>query len=146
VDLGLGTGFGGDAEGDIFINLEGVLGSEFDDVLIGNVSGDAILSGRAGNDILVGGNSDDLFAGGTGSDVFVFRDNFGNDRIIDFDASASGDQIDLSLLSAISDFQDLIDNHLEVDEDDVLHIVDGDNSITLDGVNILEIDESDFIF
>jgi len=69
--LDIGMGFGGDAEGDVFVNFEGISGSEFDDILIGNVSSDTLLNGRAGNDTILGSNGDDILAGGEGSDRLI---------------------------------------------------------------------------
>ena len=48
VTASLSNGTGGDAAGDTYISIEGLLGSSFDDILIGN--GSAILKGRGGND------------------------------------------------------------------------------------------------
>ncbi|WP_193227608.1 cellulase family glycosylhydrolase [Aureimonas psammosilenae] len=68
VDLVSGRGFGADAEGDKLINIEDLLGSNFDDVLYGN-SGRNILTGGDGNDTLEGGGAADTLNGGTGSDT-----------------------------------------------------------------------------
>jgi len=48
VTAGVSGGSGGDAAGDVYTGIEGLLGSSFDDFLIGN--GSAILKGRGGND------------------------------------------------------------------------------------------------
>jgi Ca2+-binding RTX toxin-like protein len=48
VTASLSNGTSGDAAGDTYISVEGLLGSSFDDILIGN--GSAILKGRGGND------------------------------------------------------------------------------------------------
>ncbi|MFZ4410349.1 MAG: VCBS domain-containing protein, partial [Paracraurococcus sp.] len=53
----------------------------------------ASLTGGTGNDILAGTPGDDSLAGGAGADTFVFRGDFGVDRIADFDGSV--DRIDI---------------------------------------------------
>lgn len=62
-----GQGFGGDAEGDTLMGFEGISGSIFSDILIGN-SEDNVLIGNAGNDILAGLGGADTLIGGDGSD------------------------------------------------------------------------------
>jgi Ca2+-binding RTX toxin-like protein len=97
VDLLKGAGWGGEAKGDTFISIEKLMGSRFDDRLLGddNVNrlnggeGNDSLDGRGGNDYLVGGAGDDSMAGGKGQDVFVFdKGGFGVDTITDFEAGA----------------------------------------------------------
>jgi Ca2+-binding RTX toxin-like protein len=78
-----GTGW---AAGDIFGGIEGIIGSDFDDWLIGRstVWGDLsadILIGGAGNDTLTGGEGADTLVGGPGDDLLDGggnRDQFGN--------------------------------------------------------------------
>ena len=67
VDLEVGTGEGGDAEGDVIVNFENVLGSVHGDVL-GGGDGANRLSGGGGNDRLLGGGGDDMLEGGAGAD------------------------------------------------------------------------------
>ena len=86
VNLGTGFGLGRDAQGDILISIEDVLGSDGRDTLRGSVDsnamagglsadliygedGDDFLTGDAGNDQLYGGNQDDTLIGGTGIDL-----------------------------------------------------------------------------
>jgi serralysin len=65
----------GDAAGDTYVSIEALVGSNFDDVLIGDVN-DNFLNGWAGADILTGGG---------GSDRFVFTATTdGVDTITDF--------------------------------------------------------------
>ena len=100
----------GEAAGDIYTSVEQLAGSAYSDRLIGD-AGRNYLYGLNGDDVLDGGVGDDHLIGGAGADVFVLRNSFGNDTINDF-SIADVDQIDLSILSAISDFFDLRDNHL----------------------------------
>ena len=61
--------------------LNGNLG---DDSLFGG-DGDDMLRGGGGEDSLRGGWGNDALKGGEGADAFIFRDSFGDDRILDFD-------------------------------------------------------------
>eukprot|EP00439_Symbiodinium_sp_Y106_P090069 s1_g2605.t1 len=76
VDLALGTGVGGDAEGDTLTNIERVLGSAYNDTLSGDsgvntlrgYDGDDIIRGHDGDDDLYGQDGDDSLYGGDGAD------------------------------------------------------------------------------
>ena len=76
VDLLLEAQNTGEAAGDDFISIEGVIGTGFADVLRGDFganelmggAGDDELFGRAGNDTLIGGDGDDFLRGGVGAD------------------------------------------------------------------------------
>jgi Ca2+-binding RTX toxin-like protein len=102
VDLALGTGSGGDAQGDKLSSIENVTGSAFNDHLTGSNAANQ-LSGSAGNDILIGGAGADTLTGGDGADTFVFKTADSTpghaDQITDF-SHAQGDHIDLSGIDA----------------------------------------------
>ena len=66
-----GTGSGGDAQGDVLTGIENLVGSGFDDVLVGDGAVNA-LSGGAGNDRLVGNGGADRLDGGAGNDIADF--------------------------------------------------------------------------
>ena len=122
-----GSGFAGsvvgaDAAGDTLIEIEGLIGSAYNDVLVGNEGVNA-LKGGAGADQLTGGLGTDFFTGGSGADVFKYlsvldsNGMFGvRDAILDFERSFAipvpnpdgsfgavvvpGDRIDLSAIDA----------------------------------------------
>lgn len=77
VDLGLGIGARGDAEGDVLVSIERVQGSNTGkDLLTGSVDNDE-LQGYGGNDWLLGGAGNDVLGGGEGNDTLDGGD--GND-------------------------------------------------------------------
>jgi len=72
---------------DTYKNMEGVIGSSFNDTLVGSSS----------DDILVGGSGADTMTGGLGADTFRFTlsDASAVDTVTDFDATANSDKLDL---------------------------------------------------
>ncbi|SFG07888.1 Hemolysin-type calcium-binding repeat-containing protein [Novosphingobium sp. CF614] len=68
VNLLTGAASGGDAEGDTFSGVEGVIGSAFGDHLTGNAGNNSLIGG-VGVDTLLGGNGNDLINGGAGGDT-----------------------------------------------------------------------------
>ncbi|MGK9233000.1 hypothetical protein KXS07_15215 [Inquilinus limosus] len=114
VDLGAGTGTGGDAQGDTFDSVENLFGSALGDKLtgsdvanvIGGGSGDDVIDGAGGNDnlwgergadMLRGGSGDDKLTGGAGGDVL--DGGAGSDSAY-YDKSSGGVTIDLGAHTA----------------------------------------------
>lgn len=109
----VGSGSGGDAEGDAFLGIEAVIGSnntEGGDTLIGNSqdnsfdglagndyinggAGNDLIFGGAGNDTLIGGAGEDSLYGGAGDDVFVWTAGGGMDFFVESAADAGTDTL-----------------------------------------------------
>lgn len=90
----VGGGAGGYATGDRLTGIENLIGTSFDDWLLGGNGANTLLGGAGadylygggGSDILDGGSGDDLLSGGRrASDTFIFRSGYGGDTITDFE-------------------------------------------------------------
>lgn len=110
-------------------------------------SGNDTLYGNAGFDSLTGGAGDDLLYGGFNADLFRFRTLDGQDTIGDFDALNDFEKINFDpRFSQISDYNDLMTNHVQDLGGSVL-ISDGlGNSVLLAGVQFADLDAADFSF
>jgi len=124
--------------------LDRLFGDTGNDVVNGGAGNDAIRGG-AGFDTIMGGAGDDRLYGNFNWDIFVFEDGFGNDIIKDFNVPNRYEKIDLSGVSSITDFSDLMNNHLSTIAGNAV-ITDGSNTITLEGVNAAALTDNDFIF
>lgn len=111
-NLGSPSGNTGDAKGDTYSAVEGLIGSNYADELYGNGSanslsggaGDDIIGAGSGNDWIYGGSGADRLVGGMGVDRFVFKalsESTGAkvDTIFDFVPNEQ-DRIDLSAIDA----------------------------------------------
>lgn len=94
VDLSAGSATDGFGDSDVLIDIENIIGSEFNDRLIGGDDanslagrdGDDNIAGRSGDDFLIGAAGSDTLSGGAGNDSFVFvTPAEGNDTITDFE-------------------------------------------------------------
>ena len=119
-------------------------GQGFDRLFGGD--GNDTLFGGAGFDTLIGGTGNDLLLGNFNADRFVFADGHGNDTIGDFATDNGFEKIDLSNVSAIVNLFDLLNNHATQAGANVLIDTGGGDSITLTGVNLADLDSSDFVF
>ena len=110
VNLATGTGDKGFARGDTYTNIEDVVGSDFNDTLIGDANNN-LLSGGRGNDTLVGGGGADSLFGGAGNDLLRLDWSSINYRL---DGGAGTDTINLGGTSNAtlsgSSFSNLLSN------------------------------------
>lgn len=148
IDLADGlTERGGDAEGDLLISIEAVVGSAHDDTIIGNSannffnggSGNDTMSGGSGRDTLRGDAGNDVLTGGSGADTFHFRTLGGDDTITDFEDGIDAIRFD----SAIASFSDLTIS----DKGGETLVSFSGSSITLQGFDhtLLAIDDFAFV-
>jgi serralysin len=137
----------GDAAGDRYF-VEGLIGSNFDDTLIGaskltieSADGN-VLQGLDGDDRLDGQGGNDLLIGGNGADRFVFRSGYGSDRIADFAPGSDTIEVQNALASTFAEIQSY---ESQVGADVVITFTSGD-ILTLSNTLVANLHENDFLF
>lgn len=162
VNLGLATAQNTGHGTDTILNVEHISSGSGNDWLTGNALGNSLISGEGndtlnggsgndalygggGNDLLTGGTGNDRIDGGAGADTFVFTGAFGRDTVTGFDRLQVGEVIDISAISSIVDFADLVANHLTQSGANVVITV-GADTITLTGVQVANLLADDFLF
>ena len=119
-------------------------GGDGNDLLRGYSQNDYLVGGT-GSDTLNGGSGNDRLSGDSGADVFVFRGNFGDDIVVDFNRNTAGERIDISSISSITSFNDLKNNHMTQSGSRTI-IDDGKgNTITLYNVDMNTLVADDFL-
>ena len=107
--------------------------------------GDQTITGTAGDDVLFGGDGNDTLIGAGGDDLFVFADGCGDDTVNDFTPGAGTDDVlDVSAFGFAS-AADAIAAATQAGADTVIQL-DADDSVTLLGVNVGDLDQDDFLF
>jgi Ca2+-binding RTX toxin-like protein len=71
-EISPGAAYDGFGTVDTLQNLENLVGSDYDDILIGNSSIN-IIEATSGNDVLIGNSGEDVLNGGEGSDTVSYR-------------------------------------------------------------------------
>jgi Ca2+-binding RTX toxin-like protein len=131
-----------------------IVGTGGADHLVGTKKGEAIyglggkdqIEAKGGKDTIYGSTGKDQLTGGGGADTFVFASHGGKDVITDFKVSGQDhDILDLSAVSEISGYQDLINNHVRESGGDLV-IVIGKANITLQDVHIDDLSIDLFVF
>jgi len=104
-----------------------------------------VLYGQEDDDTLVGGRGNDTLFGGSGFDTFVFQDQWDIDVIGDFSLDPNED-INLAGVTNITSWTDLQNNHLTSNGAGDAVIFDGSSTLTLMGISVGALQQSDFMF
>ena len=124
--------------------IENAYGGDGNDVIRGNNAGNRLDGGR-GNDILSGLIGADILSGGPGDDLFFFAKGSGVDTITDFVAGTDFiDEIDLTGVSAIQVFEDVLKLTRQIGADAIIDFGNGD-TLTLQNVIASSITAGDFV-
>lgn len=111
---------GGFAEGDQLINVENIIATKFDDILIGDdnnnqlngLGGDDNLYGGAGNDILIGGSGKNHLYGEDGNDIFFLGEGEnhvkGGSGVNGVNYKYAGSKVAINLVEQRAKIQDLV--------------------------------------
>ncbi|MDG1378184.1 MAG: calcium-binding protein [Yoonia sp.] len=109
-------------------------------------SGNNTLSGNGGFDLLYAGRGNNIMTGGIGADDFIFSDRSQTNLITDFEAGRGSEDIILRSVSAITSYEDLIENHIRQDGSDVV-IENGEGLvIRLNNTLLTDLTEDNFLF
>lgn len=138
----------GNGQANLIVGNEGqnrIHGRHGSDDLRGGAGRDELYGGT-GQDVLRGGAGNDRLTGGAGADLFVFTDWAGRDRIDDFDTAAAGDRLDLTRVSAIDDWNDLVAHHLSADGGDLLVDLGSGGEIRLSGLAVGDLSVDNVLF
>ncbi|WP_038035821.1 calcium-binding protein, partial [Thermopetrobacter sp. TC1] len=93
VDLSAGTASDGQGGTDTLINIENVIGSDFDDTITGDAN-DNIFNGNRGDDTINGGGGNDIFLTSFGNDTF--DGGSGTLDTVDYEISNQAVNVDLA--------------------------------------------------
>ncbi len=87
-----------------------------------------------------------ICANATGTTHSFLVGDQGDDVVTDFAADNDFERIDLSGVSAITDFTDLSANHISIQGLNVVIDTGGGNSITLNNVTLSDLGDVDFVW
>ncbi|MEZ5744432.1 MAG: hypothetical protein R3D89_12105 [Sphingomonadaceae bacterium] len=105
VYLGNNTASGGHAAGDTISGFENLIGSDHNDLLLGESAVDNRLEGGAGNDYLLAYGATNVLLGGTGNDTLAVQ-VFLNENGSTFDGGADFDELIVGGADGQVDFRD----------------------------------------
>ncbi len=116
------------------------------DTLWGQNGNDRLFGGN-GNDVLRGGGGNDILTGGNGQDTFMFYTGDRVEDVTDFSTAGTGhDLVDLTHMAAITDWDDLNDNHMSQSGNNVEIDAGNGDVMILRNVTMADLTEEFFIF
>ena len=107
INLNTGTGFNGDAEGDVLVNVENLAGSAYDDTLTGDDNTNT-LNGGIGDDTLSGGAGADFIHGGSGVDTASYAEQIGDYRVTINSTSTLVENLTTGDIDTLTDIETLV--------------------------------------
>ena len=114
-----------------------------------NAESDGVAEGGpGGDDTLDGGAGFDTLRGGAGDDTFITRLGYDDDTILDFEAGAGTNDKIVLFDTPLMDFADVLFNATDDGTNTTIVIQSGspDQTLTLNGVVVADLDASDFEF
>ena len=121
----------GDAAGDTYFGAENVVGSDWNDLLLGDNSANEVW-GDYGDDHIWGRGGNDVLAGGNGVDTFHFTSGWGADRLLDYKVGGA-EKLSFDGIAGLTSFSQLT----LTDAAAGLTVSYGGNSILLQGIHTL---------
>ena len=115
VDLGAGQATTSSSGTDELISIEGIIGTSYNDTLIGDIESNK-LNGMAGDDLIKGGLGDDYLIGGVGTDT------------VSFELAGSSVSVDLSTNQATGEGNDIVEEFENVIGSMYADVINGDIS------------------
>ncbi|MDO8607286.1 MAG: cadherin-like domain-containing protein [Phaeospirillum sp.] len=112
VNLAMGVGLAGDAQGDVLLGIEGLIGSNWTDTLIGSIGNDT-LNGGVGADTLIGGLGNDVYVVDNASDIVTEAAGEGSDTVqssVSYILSANMENLTMSGVMSINGTGNSLDN------------------------------------
>lgn len=153
-DLQFSSVNAGEATGDSYFSVEGVVGSNYNDNLRGDAvgnglfggAGNDLIFGRGGDDFIDGEAGDDYLFGEVGNDLFVFRPGSGRDTVGDFAAGIGpSDVLLISTSFGIYSFGDIQARTQQIGNDTFIYL-NADTSVTLAGISASSLAANNFLF